>query len=69
VDGTRVAIAPAPKAVGYPTGAMRTLVGAMDNGKSQFFRGVIDEVRLFARALNADEIAAEEAALLGEPVR
>jgi len=69
VDGTRVAIAPAPKAVGYPTGAMRTLVGAMDNGKSQFFRGVIDEVRLFARALNADEIAAEAAALQGEPVR
>ncbi|HOB51433.1 MAG TPA: hypothetical protein PK176_01535 [Acidobacteriota bacterium] len=69
VDGTRVAIAPAPKAVGYPTGGMRTLVGAMDNGKSQFFRGILDEVRLFARALNADEIAAETAALLGEPVR
>lgn len=69
VDGARVAIGPAPKAVGYPTGTMRTLVGAMDNGKSQFFRGVVDEVRLYARALNADEIAAEAAALLGEPVR
>lgn len=69
VDGVRVAIAPAPKAVGYPTGGMRTLVGAMDNGKSQFFRGILDEVRLFARALNADEIAAEAAALLGETIR
>ncbi|NLI47076.1 MAG: hypothetical protein GX414_08210 [Acidobacteria bacterium] len=69
VDGARVAVASAPEAVGYPTGTMRTLVGAMDNGKSQFFRGVVDEVRLFARALNADEIAAEAAALLDEPVR
>jgi hypothetical protein len=66
VDGARMAIAPAPKSIGYPTASMRTLVGALDNGKSQFFRGVIDEVRLYDRALNPEEIAAEAAALLGE---
>ena len=44
--------------VNYPTDKMWTTVGAVDDGTWQNFDGVIDEVRVYKRALNAAEITA-----------
>jgi hypothetical protein len=44
--------------VNYPTGKMWTTVGAVDDGTWQNFEGVIDEVRVYKRALAPAEIAA-----------
>jgi hypothetical protein len=44
--------------VNYPTQKMWTTVGAVDDGTWQNFDGVIDEVRVYKRALNAAEITA-----------
>lgn len=42
--------------VNYNTAPMRTLIGAVDTGNWQLFKGKIDEVRIYDRALSAEEI-------------
>ena len=64
VDGRRVAMARLSGDFKYRTEAMRTQVGAMDNGRSQFLPGVVARVRIFRRPLNPPELAAEADALL-----
>ena len=56
VDGRQVASTAVKGNFKYPTAGMATQIGAMDNGKSQFFNGVMDEVLIFRRALTPDEI-------------
>jgi hypothetical protein len=41
----------------YDTGRMQTLIGAINNGTSQFFLGTILKAQLYNRALSADEIS------------
>ena len=56
VDGAEVANRPAPGALVTSTGELR--IGGSSTG-SQFFSGLIDEVRVFSRARTAAEIAAD----------
>ncbi len=65
VDGRRVAQGRLAGNFKYDSAAMITQIGAMDNGRSQFFHGAIARVRLHRRPLEPDELAASAAALLG----
>jgi hypothetical protein len=56
VDGAEVANKPAPGALVTSTGDLR--IGGSSAG-SQFFSGLIDEVRVFSRARTSAEIAAD----------
>jgi len=42
----------------YSTSSMWNMIGAVDDGTGQHFNGVIDEVRIYNRALSAEEIRA-----------
>jgi len=64
VDGRQVATTAIKGNFKYPTAGMATQVGAMDNGKSQFFNGIMDEMLIFRRALSPDEIIALSRQLL-----
>jgi hypothetical protein len=64
VDGRRVAMATLKGDFKYPTAAMHTQVGAMDDGRSQFFLGDLARVRIFRRPLTPPELSADSAALL-----
>lgn len=55
VDGRKVAQTKVRLKMKYDTEKMRTLIGAMD-GRSQFFTGTLSRVRIFARALEVEEI-------------
>lgn len=65
VDGQRVAQGRLAGNFKYDSAAMLTQIGAMDNGRSQFFHGAIARVRLHRRPLDPDELAAGTAAMLG----
>jgi len=65
VDGQRVAQGRLAGNFKYDSAAMLTQIGAMDNGRSQFFHGAIARVRLHRRPLDPEELAAGAAALLG----
>jgi pimeloyl-ACP methyl ester carboxylesterase len=64
VDGRMVAEAPAPEAMQYDTSGMRTWIGAQGPGTSQFFRGVLQRIQVYDRALSPAEIDAQSRRLL-----
>jgi|GEM_PF-6758482 len=51
--------------VSYDTRRMTTQIGAMDSGRSQHFTGILDDVKIFQRALTPDELRQESLLLLG----
>jgi len=65
VDGQRVAQGRLAGNFKYDSAGMLTQLGAMDNGRSQFFHGAIARVRLHRRPLDPEELTAGAAALLG----
>jgi|GEM_PF-1172124 len=64
IDGKKVSAGRVKEQMKYKTINMTTEIGSQDNGKSQFFRGIIDEIRIYNRALTAEEITTEAQALL-----
>jgi len=58
VNGQAVAETRTAEVVNYPTEGMFLTIGAVDGGTWQNFDGLIDEVRVYDRALAAAEIAA-----------
>lgn len=65
VDGKKVGHGKIKGNFKYDTAGMHTQVGAMDSGRSQFFRGTIGQVKIFRRPLTPEELVADAAALLG----
>lgn len=65
VDGRKVGRTLADADFRYKTAGMATQIGAMADGQSQRFIGVMKRVRIFRRPLSPEEIAAESSALLG----
>ncbi|MBN2432181.1 MAG: LamG domain-containing protein [Acidobacteria bacterium] len=51
--------------ISYDTKRMTTQIGAMESGRSQHFTGILDDVKIFQRALTPDELRRESLALLG----
>jgi len=56
IDGQLVVEEYAPGTVAYSTSSMWNVIGAVDYGNGQNFNGIIDEVRIYSRALNASEV-------------
>ena len=65
VDGQKVGHGKIAGNFKYDSAGMHTQIGAMDSGRSQFFRGAIGQVKIFRRPLTPEELAADAAALLG----
>lgn len=58
VNGEMVSEVKTAETVNYPTRGMWMTIGAVDEGTWQNFDGLIDEVRVYNRALSASEISA-----------
>jgi len=56
VNGTLAGEVKTTEIVDYDTGKMHVTLGAVHDGSSQNFNGVIDEVRVYRRALSDEEI-------------
>jgi hypothetical protein len=56
VNGEVVAETVTDETVSYPTDKFWMTIGAVDTGEWQNFDGLIDEVRLYRRALSATEV-------------
>ncbi|MEO7318825.1 MAG: LamG domain-containing protein [Chthoniobacteraceae bacterium] len=58
VNGEPAGEVKTPEVVNYPTDKMGMTIGAVDDGSWQNFDGLIDEVRVYNRALSPAEIQA-----------
>ena len=65
VDGKKVGHGKIAGNFKYDSAGMLTQIGAMDSGRSQFFRGAIGQVKIFRRPLTPEELVADAASLLG----
>jgi hypothetical protein len=63
INGELVSEVATPETVNYPTEKMWMTIGAVDTGTWQNFDGLIDEVRVYNRALSAPELKG----LYGQP--
>ncbi len=58
LNGEKVGEVSTPETVNYPTEKMWMIIGGVDTGTWQNFDGLIDEVRVYDRALSPAEIGA-----------
>jgi hypothetical protein len=65
VDGELAESIQSSGKINYNTRKMTTQIGAMEEGKSQHFLGVIDDIQMFSRALTPEELREESRYLLG----
>jgi len=64
VDGKKVEAITMKGKIKYQTARMTTQIGAIEEGKSQLFLGIIDDIKVFNRALTDFEIEQESQSVL-----